>query len=58
MATKNSKQGKGCKRPRKPKRSLGIHGGGGRTRLSPLQKVLLGKGQFATWKPLVDRGAP
>ena len=51
-----AKMNKGGKRARKAKRSLGIHGGGGKTRLSPLQKVLLGKGQFATWKPLIDRG--
>jgi hypothetical protein len=38
------KQGKSSKRPRKPKKSKEIHGGGGKVRLTELQKALMGKG--------------
>ena len=37
-------QGKNSKRPRKPKTSKGIHGGGGKAQLDAVQLVLLGKG--------------
>ena len=43
------------KKKRKPKSSQGIHGGGGKTRLTELQKVLLGKGMFASMKPIEVR---
>jgi hypothetical protein len=43
-------RGKKTQRPRKPKTSLGIHGGGGKVKLTEVQKVLLGKG-------MVQRGS-
>lgn len=36
------------KRKRKPKVSKGIHGGGGKTRLSYAQKILMGKGRLVS----------
>lgn len=44
--------GKGGKRKRTPKRSLGIHGGGGKVTLTRVQKVLLGGGTYASTKPM------
>jgi hypothetical protein len=41
------KQGK-SKATRKPKSGMGIHGGGGKVRLTELQKVLLGGGMYRT----------
>lgn len=45
----SAKQGS-SKKKRKPKTSKGIHGGGGKTRLSGLEKVLMGKGVFQSLK--------
>lgn len=46
--------GKGGKKARTHKVSRGIHGGGGKVRLTDLQRVLLGKGGFTTWKPEIS----
>jgi hypothetical protein len=40
--------GSNRKKQRTPKTSKGIHGGGGKTKLSTLQKALMGKGLMAT----------
>ena len=39
---------------RASKTSKGIHGGGGKTTLTPLQKALMGKGSLRSFKPLGD----
>ena len=44
------------KRKRTQKTSRGQHGGGGKVRLTTLQKVLLGKGLAASFKPLGHEG--
>lgn len=44
MATGKSK--------RKPKTSKGIHGGGGKVRLSEVQKALLGRGLCESFAPI------
>ena len=44
MATGKSK--------RKTKTSKGIHGGGGKVRLTEVEKALLGKGLYESFKPL------
>lgn len=40
------------KKQRKPKTSQGIHGGGGKTRLTETQKVLMGRGRYDTFRPV------
>ena len=40
------------KRKREKKVSAGIHGGGGKVTLTHLQKILLGKGAYQTFKPI------
>lgn len=42
----------GNKKKRKQKTSQGVHGGGGKVTLSELQKVLMGKGMYASLKPV------
>lgn len=41
-----------AQKKRKSKTSNGVHGAGGKTALSPLQKVLLGGGSMKSFKPL------
>lgn len=44
------------KKKRTPKVSKGIHGGGGKTSLGEVQKVLMGKGRFRTFLPIGTNG--
>lgn len=41
-----------AQKKRTPKTSQGIHGGGGKTVLTGLQQVLLGKGAYERFKPV------
>ena len=49
----SAKQGKSSKKPRKHKVSKGEHGGGGKVRLTELQKVHMGGGAFKRVERLV-----
>lgn len=50
MAEKGNSQ-----RKRAHKVSKGIHGGGGKTHLTVLEKVLLGRGRLASFRPVERR---
>lgn len=41
-----------AQKKRKPKTSKGVHGGGGKVRLTEVQKVLNGGGALAAFKPI------
>lgn len=42
-------------RKRTAKRSKGVHGGGGKVRLSEMQKVLMGKGAYQRLRPITSK---
>ena len=41
-----------AQKKRAQKISNGVHGGGGKVTLTHLQKILLGKGAYATFRPI------
>lgn len=49
------KEGKSSKRKRDHKVSRGVHGGGGKTRLTELEKALMGKGVLARYRAPLPR---
>lgn len=44
------------KKQRKTKKSAGIHGGGGKTKLTELQKILMGKGLVVSFAAIGSNG--